>query len=284
VADALTIPRLLQRSARLHPTRAAIREKDRGIWQSHTWREYHDHVRDFALGLAALGFTRGDRLSVIGDNRPRLYWAQVAAQCLGGASVPVYQDSIAKELAYVWNHADVSVIVAEDQEQVDKVLALKDQLPVVRHVVYDDPRGMAQYRFDWLRSFAEVQELGREFGRTHPGFFEAEIDRGAPAGVTVASVARISRSRAPPLPARIAVVATPAESATRLEKIGWLPPGRTTSSEYEPGDTDRYGVAVRKLTFSAIVRWPSLMSGEPSSGAACSTRRRARPARALPSL
>jgi ABC-type Fe3+/spermidine/putrescine transport system ATPase subunit len=180
VADPLTIPRLLQRSAQQHPTRPAIREKDRGIWQSYTWREYHDHVRDFACGLAALGFARGDRLSVIGDNRPRLYWAQLAAQALGGVSVPVYQDSIAKELAYVWNHADVSVIVAEDQEQVDKVQALKAELPTVRHVIYDDPRGLAQYRVDWLRSFAEVEELGREFGRTHPGFFEAEIDKGRP--------------------------------------------------------------------------------------------------------
>ena len=180
MADALTLPRLLQRTAGQYPARPAIREKDRGIWQSYTWREYHDHVRDFALGLAALGFTRGDRLSVIGDNRPRLYWAQIAAQTLGGVSVPVYQDSIAKELAYVWNHADVSVIVAEDQEQVDKVHALKAELPTVRHVIYDDPRGLAQYRVDWLRSFAEVEELGREFGRTHPGFFEAEIDKGVP--------------------------------------------------------------------------------------------------------
>jgi long-chain acyl-CoA synthetase len=177
---ALTIPRLLQRAARQHGTRTAIREKDRGIWQSHTWSQYADNVRDFALGLAALGFQRGDRLSVIGDNRPRLYWAQVAAQCLGGVSVPVYQDSIARELAYVWNHADVAVIVAEDQEQVDKVLALKAELPTVSHVVYDDARGMAQYRHDWMRSFTEVQELGREFGRAHPGFFEAEIDKGTP--------------------------------------------------------------------------------------------------------
>jgi long-chain acyl-CoA synthetase len=181
VADAaLTIPRLLQRAARQHGARTAIREKDRGIWQSHTWSQYVDQVRDFALGLAALGFRRGDRLSVIGDNRPRLYWAQVAAQCLGGASVPVFQDSIARELAYVWNHADVSVIVAEDQEQVDKVVTLKAELPVVRLVIYDDVRGMAQYRHDWMRSFEEVQELGREFGRAHPGFFEAEIDKGAP--------------------------------------------------------------------------------------------------------
>jgi long-chain acyl-CoA synthetase len=178
--DAMTLPRLLQRNARQYAARPAIREKDRGIWQSYTWREYHDHVRDFALGLAALGFARGDKLSVIGDNRPRLYWAQVSAQTLGGVSVAVYQDSIAKELAYVWNHADVSVIVAEDQEQVDKVLALKDELPAVRHVIYDDARGLTRSHLDWLSSFADVEELGREFGRTHPGFFESEIDQGTP--------------------------------------------------------------------------------------------------------
>jgi long-chain acyl-CoA synthetase len=181
VAELLpTLPHLLLQTSHRHPDRTAIREKDRGIWQSHTWREYADQVRDFALGLVALGFKRGDRLSVIGDNRPRLYWAQVAAQCVGGASVPVYQDSIAKELAYVWNHADVAVIVAEDQEQVDKVLALKAELPLVRHVIYDDPRGLTGSRFEWLHSFAEVQELGREFARTHPGHFEAEIDKGRP--------------------------------------------------------------------------------------------------------
>src|SRR5439155_1432893 len=130
VAELATLPRLLLRNARELRTRAAIREKDRGIWQSYSWEDYHAQVRDFALGLAALGFKRGDRLSVIGDNRPRLYWAQVAAQCLGGVSVPVYQDSIAKELAFVWNHADVSVIVAEDQEQIDKVLGLREQFRV----------------------------------------------------------------------------------------------------------------------------------------------------------
>ena len=99
VAELTTLPRLLQRNARELGDRPAIREKDRGIWQTWTWREYHDQVRDFALGLAALGFRRGDRLSVIGDNRPRLYWAQVAAQAWAASSVPVYQDSIAKELA-----------------------------------------------------------------------------------------------------------------------------------------------------------------------------------------
>jgi len=185
VADPATLPRLLQRNARDLGDRPAIREKDRGIWQSWTWREYEGHVRDFALGLAALGFQRGEKLSVIGDNRPRLYWAQVAAQALGGISAPVYQDSIAKELQYVWSHAEVAVIVAEDQEQVDKVVSLKDQLPAVRHVIYDDPRGMAQYRHDWLRSFADVEELGRKFGQEHPGYLEAAIDEGRPDDVAM---------------------------------------------------------------------------------------------------
>ncbi|MBM3219294.1 MAG: long-chain fatty acid--CoA ligase [Candidatus Rokubacteria bacterium] len=176
--DLSTLPRLLLRNAREFPRRAAMREKDRGIWQSWSWHDYHGQVRDFALGLAALGFTRGDRLSVIGDNRPRLYAAQLAAQCLGGVSVPVYQDSIARELAYIWSHADVSVIVAEDQEQVDKVIALRDELPHLRWVVYDDPRGMLAYKFDWLKSFADVQAAGRERAAKDAGLLEREIAQG----------------------------------------------------------------------------------------------------------
>jgi long-chain acyl-CoA synthetase len=178
VPDLTTLPRLLQRNAKEFARRTAVREKDRGIWQSYTWADYHAHVRDFALGLAALGFKAGDRLSVIGDNRPRLYWAQVAAQCLGGASVPVYQDSIAKELAFVWSHADVTMIVAEDQEQVDKIVGLHDQLPALRCVIYDDVRGMLHYRQDWLKSFADVEALGRDFAKTHAGYFESAIEQG----------------------------------------------------------------------------------------------------------
>ena len=180
-----TLARLLQRNARDLHNKPAIREKDRGIWQTWTWRQYHDQVRDFALGLAALGFKRGERLSVIGDNRPRLYWAQVAAQCLGGVPVPVYQDSIAKELAFVWNHAECSVIVAEDQEQVDKVLGLRAELPALRLVVYDDSRGMLHYKHDWLRSYQSVQELGREFAAKNPGYFEAEVEKGKPEDVAI---------------------------------------------------------------------------------------------------
>src|SRR6266498_774548 len=184
-AELTTLPRLLQRNAAELRDRPAIREKDRGIWQTHTWAQYHDHVRDFALGLAALGFARDDKLSVIGDNRPRLYWAQMSAQCLGGVSVPVYQDSIARELQYVWSHAEVSVIVAEDQEQVDKIISLREQLPALKFVIYDDPRGMSHYRFEWLRSFGDVEELGRKFGAEHPGYFEAEVDQGRPEDVAM---------------------------------------------------------------------------------------------------
>ncbi len=178
MADTMTLPRYLLRNARQFADRPAIREKDRGIWQTYTWRQYHDHVRDIALGLAALGFTRGGKLSVIGDNRPRLYWSQVAAMCLGGVSVPVYQDSIAKELAFVLDHAEVSVVVAEDQEQVDKILALKSQLPALRLVIYEDPRGMLQYRGADLKSLDEVEELGRRFAAEHPGHFEHEVEQG----------------------------------------------------------------------------------------------------------
>jgi long-chain acyl-CoA synthetase len=178
MADTMTLPRYLLRNARQFADRPAIREKDRGIWQTYTWRQYHDHVRDIALGLAALGFARGGKLSVIGDNRPRLYWSQVAAMCLGGVSVPVYQDSIAKELAFVLDHAEVSVVVAEDQEQVDKILALKSQLPALRLVIYEDPRGMLQYRGADLKSLDEVEELGRRFAAEHPGHFEHEVEQG----------------------------------------------------------------------------------------------------------
>src|SRR3569832_1568343 len=99
-ASNMTLPKLMLRNAQIMPNGAAIREKDRGIWQTFTWAQYADHVRDFALGLAALGFSRGEKVTVVGDNRPRLYWAQVAAQALGGMAVPVYQDSIASELVY----------------------------------------------------------------------------------------------------------------------------------------------------------------------------------------
>src|SRR3954466_904152 len=142
MTDGATLPQLLRRNAQTTPDRPAMREKNLGIWQPYSWRQYWDEVRDFALGLAAQGFGRGDKLSVIGENRPRLYFAQLAAMSLGGIAVPVYQDAIASQLAYVLEHAEISVIVAEDQEQVDKILALREDLPHLKRLVYDDARGL----------------------------------------------------------------------------------------------------------------------------------------------
>jgi long-chain acyl-CoA synthetase len=175
-----TLPRLLRRNADMMAARPAMREKSHGIWQTYTWAQYWSEVRDFALGLAAQGFQRGDKLAVIGDNRPRLYWAQLAAQCLGGTAVPLYQDSIAAELVFVLNHAEISVVVAEDQEQVDKILSLKPELPRLELVVYDDPRGLRLYTAEGLKSFDELQSAGRGFAVSHPGYVEAEIDKGDP--------------------------------------------------------------------------------------------------------
>src|SRR5260370_9940859 len=179
MSDHATLPRLLRGNAETLSGRPAIREKHRGIWQSVTWARYFDEVRALALGLAASGFKRGEHLAVIGDNRPSLYWAQLAAQCLGCVAVPVYQDSIAAELVYVLEHAEVSVIVVEDQEQVDKILSLKDKLPYLRLLIYDDPLGMRQYHYPFLKSFEEIQAAGRAFGARNTGFVAREIDSGA---------------------------------------------------------------------------------------------------------
>ncbi len=173
-----TIPRLLMRNAQERPGAAAMREKSMGIWRTLTWSGYYAMVSDFALGLAAIGFKRGDVLAVIGDNRPRLYAAQIAAQCLGATPAPLYQDAAAEELVYVLEHAEASVVVAEDQEQADKILSIRAQLPKLRLVVYEDARGMFHYRDEALRSFESVAAMGREFGAKHPGYVEAEIAKG----------------------------------------------------------------------------------------------------------
>ena len=180
VAADATIPRLLRRNAEERAGAPAMREKSMGIWRTLSWSGYYELVREFALGLASIGFKRGDVLAVIGDNRPRLYAAQIAAQCLGATPVPLYQDAAAEELVYVLEHAEASVVIAEDQEQADKILSIRSQLPKLRLVVYEDARGMFHYRDEALRSFESVAAMGRAFGAQHPGYVEAEIAKGQP--------------------------------------------------------------------------------------------------------
>ena len=158
--------------------RDAMREKDYGIWQTVSWAEYAGEVRRFALGLATLGFRRGDKLAVIGDNRRRLYFAQLAAQSLGGISLAAYQDSIATELGYVLEHAETKFIVAENEEQVDKLFEIRDRLGNVEKVVFDDARGLELVDDPWLAHFPDVQAMGDAFGREHPDYFDRELAAG----------------------------------------------------------------------------------------------------------
>ncbi|MDO9210925.1 MAG: AMP-binding protein [Deltaproteobacteria bacterium] len=174
-----TIPQILMDDAKKYGKgKIAIREKDLGIWQSYSWADYYENTKKFALGLASLGFQRGDRLSVIGDNRPQLYWAQMAALCLGGIPVPLYQDAIEKELEYIIEHSEAKFVVAEDQEQVDKMLALKAKVSRMEMIIYDDPRGMRHYNQPFIKSFTEVQALGLNFEKDRPDFFEQEVQKG----------------------------------------------------------------------------------------------------------
>ncbi|MDH5676129.1 MAG: AMP-binding protein [Myxococcales bacterium] len=173
-----TAPKLLLHHEKERPDAPSWREKDYGIWQSFSFAEVAEQVRAMAHGLAAAGFQRGDRLAIVGDNRPRLYWSMIAAQALGGVAVPLYQDSVAEELAYVIGHAGARFVFAEDQEQVDKVLGLRQDLPELSRVFYDDPRGLLDYDEPILSSYEALCERGREHAASAAGFLEAEIEKG----------------------------------------------------------------------------------------------------------
>jgi len=214
-----TLPQLLRRNAAALGSRAAMREKDLGIWQPYSWQRYWDETRDLAAGLAASGFGAGDKLAVIGENRPRLYFAQLSAMCLGGIAVPAYQDAIAAELAYVLDHAEVSVIVAEDQEQVDKVLAVRDRLPHLKLVVYDDPRGLGDYDDPILKPFEAVQAAGREFSAAHPGHVESAVDAGKPGDLCLFSYTSGTTSRPKGVMLTHANLLSAADALTAAEDI-----------------------------------------------------------------
>ena len=176
--DRDTFPKLLLRNAHVFGARPAMREKDYGIWQTWTWAQAAGEIRAMACGLAAIGFQRGDRLAIVGENRPHLYWAMCAVQALGGVPIPVYQDSVADEMQFVLDHAETRFAIVEDQEQTDKLLEIKDRCPKLETLIYKDPRGMRHYDQPFLHALDAVLETGRAYDAAHPGFFEGEVAKG----------------------------------------------------------------------------------------------------------
>jgi long-chain acyl-CoA synthetase len=211
-AAADTFPALLLMHARVRGARPAIREKDLGIWQTLSWSQVADQVRQAAHGMAALGVLPGQHVAVVGENRPRLYISMMAAQALGAIPVPLYQDAVAQEMAFVLMDAEVGVVVVEDQEQVDKMLEVREQCPALRHVVYDDPRGLRHYADPMLMSFDSLLQTGLEHAGRDAGFFDRAVQAvrpdqtaamfytsgttGKPKGVVLTHASLIDRARA----------------------------------------------------------------------------------------
>ncbi|MDH3580916.1 MAG: AMP-binding protein [Hyphomicrobiales bacterium] len=185
-ARADTFPKLLLRNAEKFSDCPAMREKDLGIWQSWSWAEVLDEVRVFALGLKKMGLKRGETIAIVGDNRPRLYWTFIAAQSLGAIPVPVYQDAVAEEMAFVLKHAKIKFVLAEDQEQVDKVLSLSDKVKSIKEIIFDDDRGLKDYGHGHIRSFEDVQALGRaELDKSGGEAWLKEIAKGKGSDISV---------------------------------------------------------------------------------------------------
>ena len=160
-ADLVSIPALLARNAREFGDKAAYREKEFGIWQSWTWVEAVKQVEALALGLLSLGAQKGDHVAIAGRNRPYLYWAMLAAQSIGAVPVPIYQDAVGDEIAYVLDHCNARFIVAGDQEQVDKILDIRDSLKNLQTIIYLDPRGLRKYDHSMLKQYQGLQDEGR---------------------------------------------------------------------------------------------------------------------------
>jgi long-chain acyl-CoA synthetase len=175
-----TFPRLLLKHAAERPGAAAMREKEYGIWQAHSWAAMAQLVERIACGLHEAGLQRGEHMVIIGANRPRLYATMLAAQSLGAIPIPLYQDAVGAECVYPITNADVRFALVEDQEQVDKLLEIRDQCPQLGQIIYDDPRGLRNYVEPGLQSLDALLEKGGAFAAKQPGFFKAEVDKAGP--------------------------------------------------------------------------------------------------------
>src|SRR6202162_1625065 len=168
-----TFPKLLLHHARIRGERPAIREKALGIWQTWTWGEVRDEIEWLACGLAQAGLERGAHIAVIGANRARPYWTLTADQGRGGIPVPFYEDAVAQEMVYFFKNAELAYAIVEDQEQADKLFEIMPQCPKLKHVWYDDSRGLKHYSQPELASYESLREAGRAWAGATPGFFAA---------------------------------------------------------------------------------------------------------------
>ena len=180
-----TFPKLLLENVRVRGDRPANREKDLGIWLTWSWSQIAEEVKALACGLKSLGVEPGDKVSICGDNRPHLYWAITAVQAVRAIPVPLYQDSVADEMQYIYEHAEAKFAIVEDQEQVDKLLEIKDKLPELKQIIYEDPRGMIQYQETFLHSYAEIQNNGLTFDSVNPEFYLDSINEGTGKDVAI---------------------------------------------------------------------------------------------------
>jgi len=175
----LTIPKLFLQAARKYgDKKVAMREKEFGIWVPITWRQYYDNVKKIALGMASLGLERGDKVAMIGDNRPEALWAEMATLCAGGVGIWLFQDSLIDEVQYIINHSDAKLMVGEGQEEADKCLLIKEKCPKLAKMLWDDPKGMRGYDDPILISLKEVMRAGEEIDNKEPGLFEDMIMKG----------------------------------------------------------------------------------------------------------
>ena len=178
-----TFPRLMLDHAKARPQAPALREKEYGIWQTTTWRELADEVAALTCGMAEAGLTRGQHIVIVGDNRPRLYACMLAAQSLGAIPVPLYQDAVAAEMVFPINNAEVAFAVVEDQEQVDKLVEVREKCPQLARIWYDDPRGLRKYDVAGLTSLDALIEAGRTRLQREPGFYETAVAQVKPQDV-----------------------------------------------------------------------------------------------------
>ncbi|RYX96164.1 MAG: long-chain fatty acid--CoA ligase [Comamonadaceae bacterium] len=175
-----TFPRLLLQHAASRPGAAAMREKEYGIWQAHSWASMATLVEQMACGMHQAGLVRGQHMVIIGANRPRLYAAMLAAQSLGAIPIPLYQDAVGAECVFPITNADVRFALVEDQEQVDKLLEIRDRCPDLSRIIFDDPRGLRNYEEPGLQSLDSLIESGKALAASQPGFFKGEVEKGQP--------------------------------------------------------------------------------------------------------